>query len=126
MNNNSGLSSKEVIISRSKYGSNILTKKKKNTFIKLVIESLGDPIVKILLMALAIKVIFLFKNSNSFETIGILMAIVFSCVISALSEYGSEKAFEKLNIENSSINVKVKRNNKKTIVKMEEIVVGDI
>ena len=37
-----GLSSKEVINRRNKYGSNKLTSKSKNTFIKLVIESLGD------------------------------------------------------------------------------------
>ena len=66
MNTNykTGLSFKEVNISRNKYGSNVLTKKKKHTFIKLVIESLGDPIIKILLIALGIKLLFLFRDSN--------------------------------------------------------------
>ena len=125
-NINSGLNNKEVEISRNKYGSNKIENRKRSTFLKLVMESLGDPIIKILVIALAIKVIFLFKNTNIFETIGIIIAIFLASFISAISEYGSEKAFEKLNSENSIIKVKVKRNSKKLIINMEDIVVGDI
>lgn len=121
-----GLSSKEVINRRNKYGSNKLTSKNKNTFIKLVLESLGDPIIKILLIALAIKVIFLFKDSDIYETVGIFIAIFLATIISTLSEYGSEKAFEKLNEENSIIKVKVLRNAKKETINIDELVVGDI
>ena len=70
-----GLSELEVIESRQKYGSNELEKKKKNKFWDLFIESLGDPIIKILLIALAIKIVFLFQDFNYYETIGILIAI---------------------------------------------------
>ena len=45
-----GLSSKEVINRRNKYGSNKLTSKGKNSFFQLIIESLSDPIIKILLI----------------------------------------------------------------------------
>lgn len=121
-----GLSSKEVINRRNKYGSNKLTSKNKNTFIKLVLESLSDPIIKILLIALAIKVIFLFKDSDIYETVGIFIAIFLATIISTLSEYGSEKAFEKLNEENSIIKVKVLRNAKKETINIDELVVGDI
>ena len=72
-----GLTDKEVIESRKKYGSNLLKSKKKNSFFKLLIESLGDPIIKILLVALAIKVVFLFKDFDWYETLGILIAIFF-------------------------------------------------
>ena len=51
-----GLSDKEVSESRKKYGSNRLDIKKRNTFLKLIIESLNDPIIKILLIALGIKI----------------------------------------------------------------------
>lgn len=121
-----GLSSKEVINRRNKYGSNKLTSKNKNSFIKLVFESLSDPIIKILLIALAIKVIFLFKDSDIYETVGIFIAIFLATIISTLSEYGSEKAFEKLNEENSIIKVKVLRNSKKETINIDELVVGDI
>ena len=121
-----GLSGKEVINRRNKYGSNKLTSKSKNSFIKLVFESLSDPIIKILLIALAIKVIFLFKDSDIYETVGIFIAIFLATIISTLSEYGSEKAFEKLNEENSIIKVKVLRNSKKETINIDELVVGDI
>ncbi len=121
-----GLSSKEVINRRKKYGSNELTSKGKNSFFQLIIESLSDPIIKILLIALAIKVIFLFKDSDIYETVGIFIAIFLATIISSLSEYGSEKAFEKLNEENSIIKVKVLRNSKRETINIDEIVVGDI
>ncbi len=121
-----GLNDDEIKASLKKYGNNKINIRKKNSFIKLVLESLGDPIIKILIIALAIKIIFLFKDSNIYETLGIFIAIFLASFISAISEYGSEKAFEKLSEENSIIKVKVIRNSKKIIVNMDEIVVGDI
>ena len=61
MFNINGLSNEEVIESRKKHGNNSISGKNKNTFFRLFIEALGDPIIKILLLALAIKTIFLFK-----------------------------------------------------------------
>ena len=121
-----GLSSKEVINRRNKYGSNKITSKSKNSILKLIFESLSDPIIKILLIALGVKLIFLFKDSEIYETIGIFIAIFLATIISTLSEYGSEKAFEKLNSENSIIKVKVLRNSKKEVINIDELVVGDI
>ncbi len=121
-----GLSNKEVVQNRLKYGSNKLNHKKKNSFIKLVLESFSDPIIKILLLALAIKIIFLFRDSNIYETLGIVIAIFLATFVSALSEYGSEKAFEKLCEENSIIKVKVLRNSKKITINIDELVYGDI
>ena len=128
MNNKirTGLSNKEVVQNRLKYGSNVLNYKKKNGFFRLILESFSDPIIKILLLALAIKIIFLFKDSNVYETLGIVIAICLATFVSALSEYGSEKAFEKLCEENSIIKVKVIRNSKKITINIDEIVYGDI
>ena len=125
-NKNTGLNNKEVLESRKKHGSNIISIKNKNTFFRIVIESLNDPIIKILLIALAIKVLFLFKDSNLYETLGIAVSVFLACFISSISEYGSEKAFEKLSEENSNIKVKVLRNSKLTIIDIKDIVVGDV
>ena len=62
MLNTNGLSKEEVIKSRKKYGTNTLTSKKKKSFLMQFVETLGDPIIKILLTALIIKTIFLFKD----------------------------------------------------------------
>lgn len=121
-----GLNDNEVIKSRTLYGTNEITKVKKNTFIRLLIESLGDPIIKILLIALAIKIIVLFRNFDWYETIGILIAILLASFISSISEYGSEQAFNRLQEESIKIKVKVRRNNQIIEVSLSDIVVGDI
>lgn len=124
--NERGLTNEEVIKSRKKYGNNSITLSKQNKFINLLIESLGDPIIKILLIALAIKVIFLFKDFDFFETIGIVIAIFVATFISSLSEYGSEKAFSKMQAEASKIKCKVKRNNSVEEIPIDDVVVGDL
>ena len=121
-----GLSNEKVIINRKKYGSNEISKIKKDSFIKLLVATLGDPIIKILLIALMLKTIFLFQHFDWYETIGIVIAILFASLISTISEYGSEKAFEKLQEEVSKVSCKVIRNGKKTEIPVNEVVVEDI
>ena len=50
-----GLSDSEVLENRTKYGSNELSKLKKDGFLKILINTLGDPIIKILLIKLKNK-----------------------------------------------------------------------
>lgn len=121
-----GLNDEQVVVNRKKYGTNAISSKKQNSFMKLFIETLADPIIKILLIALAIKTIFLFHDFDWFETIGIVIAILVASLISAISEYGSESAFERLQEESSKINCKVKRNNKIVEVSINDVVVDDI
>ena len=124
--NITGLSKEEVTKNREKYGSNNIRFNNKNTFFSLLLESLGDPIIKILLIALMIKVIFLFKDFDWFETLGILIAIFVASFISTISEYGSEKAFEKLQEESSMIKCRLKRDGSVVEVPIDDVVVGDI
>lgn len=124
--NRNGLSSDEVVVSRKKYGSNALSKVKGNGFWKLMLESLGDPIIKILLVALAIKVVFLFRDFDWFETLGILIAVFLATFISTISEYGSEAAFQRLQEESSKIVVRVLRDGKVFEIPIDEVVVADV
>ena len=121
-----GLTDEEVIVSRKKYGSNIITDKKQDGFFKLLIESLGDPIIKILLIALAVKIVFLFQDFNWFETLGILIAIFLASFISSVSEYGSEQAFKRLQEESEKTSTRVIRNNKIYEISIDEVVKDDI
>ena len=126
MINNNGLTNEEVIINRKKYGSNILSKKKQDSFFKLLLETFSDPIIKILLIALGIRTIFLIRDFDWYETIGIVLAIIIASLISSISEYGSTKAFNKLTEETSKINVRVKRNGQIITIPIDEVVVNDI
>ncbi len=125
-NTKTGLKEEEVIESIKKYGDNKISSTKKEGFLRLFIETLGDPIIKILIIALAIKTIFLFKDFDWFETVGIVIAIFVASFISSISEYGSEKAFERLQEESAKINSRVRRDGQVKEVNIEKIVCGDI
>ena len=121
-----GLSDNDVLLSRKKNGTNSLIIDRKNSFTKLLIESLGDPIIKILIVVLGIKTVLLFKNFDWYETIGIMIAIFLASFISSISEYGSEKAFDKMQEEASKTRCKVKRNRSIIEIPVEDVVVGDM
>lgn len=121
-----GLSSEEVKISEQKYGRNEITNTKKNTFFHLFIESLGDPIIKILLIVLAVKTVFLFQSFDWFETLGIVIAILLASLISTISEYGSEKSFQKMQEESSKVKCKCIRDGHLQEINIEDIVTKDI
>ncbi len=123
---NIGLTKEQVAKERNKNGSNILVTHKSNSFFKLLLETLGDPIIRILLIALAIKTLFLFRNFDWYETIGILVAILLASLISSISEYGSEAAFKRLQEESSKIKTKVLRDKKLVELNIEEVVTNDI
>lgn len=126
MINKNGLTSDEVIKNRKKYGNNSLTKKNNDTFFKLLLETLSDPIIKILLIALGIKTIFLIKDFDWYETVGIVIAIMVASLISSISEYGSMRAFNKLTEETSLIKVRTKRDNKVIEIPINDVVYNDI
>jgi len=121
-----GLTQGEVEKNRKIYGNNSISKTESHGFFKLLLESLGDPIIKILLVALAIKIVFLFKDFDYFETLGILIAIFLASFISTISEYGSEAAFRRLQEESAKIKVKVIRDGALQVIPIEDIVVNDL
>lgn len=121
-----GLTGDEVKQAREKYGENRISKRKRKGFIMSFLESFGDPVIKILLIALAINIIFLFKETSWLETVGIGVSILLATLVSTISEYGSESAFERLQEEASRINCRVQRADGLKQIPFTEIVVGDI
>ncbi len=121
-----GLSEEQVRNSRKKYGSNTLTRKKRKSFFRQFLNSFGDPIIKILMAALAINLLFLFKDADWFEALGIAIAIFLATFISTLSEYGSESAFLELQRTAANITCRVKRNGVLAEIPIADLVVGDI
>ena len=71
-----GLTSEEVKKSKEAHGNNSLEKEKTKGFFGKFFENLNDPIIKILILALLIDVIFTFGNCNLFEVFGIVAAIL--------------------------------------------------
>lgn len=126
MVNARGLTASEVEASRKKYGENRLTKKKRRSIFRQFIENLGDPVIRILLCALGVNLLFIFKRADWFETGGIAAAVFLATFISTLSEYGSEAAFAKLCEESSALVCRVRRAEGIVELQSSELVVGDI
>ena len=121
-----GLSSEEVLASREKHGDNSLAKEKTKGIVRRFFENLNDPIIKVLIIALAVEVIFTFKNCNFFELFGIVSAILIATTVSTVSEYGSERAFQKMQADGMEAKVRVLRSGEIIEIPCVEIVVGDI
>ena len=121
-----GLTNEEVIVSRERFGENKLVEYKRKSFLRCLLSNLGDPIIKVLIGALFINVIFMFPHINWFESGGILASIIISSVVSTVSEYSSENTFEKLKEKSSNTNAVVKRCGGVCEIKSEELVVGDL
>ena len=121
-----GLSPQAVERSRQKHGSNALTKQGRSGFGKQLLSNFGDPIIKILLAALLLNLLFVFKEQNWFESVGIAIAIFLATFVSTLSEYGSESAFLRLQQEAQALRCRVMREGKIALIPLEEVVVGDL
>ena len=75
---------------------------------------------------MGIKTIFLIKDFDWYETVGIVIAIMVASLISSISEYGSMRAFNKLTEETSLIKVRAKRDNKVIEIPINDVVYNDI
>ena len=85
----------EAEASRREHGGNLLSVKRKKSFLRQFVGNLGDPVIRILLGALVLNLLFSLTGEGAdwFETGGIALAVFLATLISTLSEYGSEAAF---------------------------------
>lgn len=121
-----GLSDAQVAESKQKYGDNSLTEQKKESFWSKLLDNFGDPMIKILCVALIINVVFAFLGQTKwYESIGIALAVILATFVSTFSEYRNESAFQKLQEEASRILCKVYRNGNVVEIPISDIVTGD-
>ena len=116
-----GLTKEEVIKSREKYGSNELSKKKKESLLIKILKIFKEPMFLLLLIAASVY----FLVGEYGDGIIMLIFVLAICLIEFLQETKTDKALDELN-KLSSLNVKVIRAGKKLIIKSEDVVVGDI
>lgn len=129
-----GLTDSQAEESKQKYGDNSMTEQASESFWDKLKGNLGDPMIKILIVALLINVVLAILGGVGiikegapewYEPIGIFIAIALATLVSTFSEYRNENAFQKLQEEASRIMCKVYRNDVITEVAINDIVVGD-
>lgn len=121
-----GLSGEQVAKSRRENGDNALVKEKTKGFFRKFIENLSDPIIKVLLFAVALEVIFTFGNCNWLEIGGIMIAVLIATVVSTASEHGSEAAFAKMQEDSGKAYARALRDGVLEKIPVSDIVVGDV
>ena len=121
-----GLTSQEAEQSLKKYGNNALSKPPQQTFFEKLLDNFQDPIIRILIVALLINVVFVYMGyADWIETAGIFVAIILATFVSTWSEYSNENAFQKLQEEASRITCKVWRDGQPVELRIDDLVVGD-
>lgn len=119
--NEKGLSSKEAKKRLLDNGKNILPKKKKDSFIKILLKGILDPIV----LLLVVTVIFSLIVGEKTDAIAISFIILVDLILGAVQEWKAEKNADSLS---SIIKVKVNvlRDGKEVEIDSEDLVVGDV
>ena len=121
-----GLSNKEVEKSRLENGSNEIKEQKRASFLKSFISNLSDPIIRVLIIALFVNIIFMFPHINWFESGGIALSILIATLVSTISEHSSSNAFERLKSQSENALCRVRREGGVVEIPTAEVVVGDI
>lgn len=129
-----GLSDLQVKESRSKNGTNELTKKEADSLFSMFIGAFDDIWIKVLCAALVLKIVLavlgvfvpaLSGGNDVIEIVSILLAIALATGFSTLSEYRNSTRSEALQEEYSKTYAKVIRNGKLVNILTSEIVKGD-
>ena len=121
-----GLSSAEAEKRLAENGKNKLAEAKKDSLIKRFFKQMADPMIIILLVAAAISAVTsAIEGESPVDVFIILFVVIINAVLGVYQESKAEKAIEALQ-EMSAATSKVLRDGKITIVKSEDLVVGDV
>ena len=116
-----GLSSNEAKERIKKYGKNELPKKKRDSFFKLLIKGLLDPIVIILV----ITIVFSFIINEKFDAYAIMFIMVVDLIIGATQEWSASKTADSLS-KLIRVNNKVIRDGKLIEILSLDLTIGDV
>jgi calcium-translocating P-type ATPase len=121
-----GLTTAEAAQSKAAHGDNNLTEQPGETFWSKLLHNLGDPMIKILCVALIINIVFtILGETEWYESVGIAAAIIIATLVSTFSEHKNENAFRTLQAEASKIICKGYRDGTVGEIAIGDIVIGD-
>ena len=122
-----GLSDSQVEESRNKYGSNQIKEAEPETFWQQFLEGFEDPMIRILCVIAAIMlVMFFFGQSEWYEPVGTIIAVLLVNFVSAKTGVANDKAYKKLKDSQKKDSAKVVRNGSLAVIEVDDLVVGDI
>lgn len=121
-----GLTDKEVLESREKYGSNVIPDSEPTTFWEEFKETFGDPMIKILLVIVAIMIVMFFLgHAEIYEPIGTIVAVLIVAFVTAKTGVASDTKYRELKDSTKKDTCKVYRDGIISVVEIDDVVVGD-
>jgi Ca2+-transporting ATPase len=122
-----GITTAQIAKFRATYGANAMTPPIREPLWKQYLEKFNDPIIRILLLAVAVStIVSVIRGSGLLDTIGIIIAILLATGIAFFNEYRSSREFDVLNAHRDDVAIKVIRDGHPASVPSREIVVGDL
>ncbi len=122
-NLNTGLDNSKVLNNRKRFGENKFIEQKKETILIKFLKTFKDSLIIILMISAIISVIL--DPSNYFDSIIILIVVLFNSILGVIQEISAEKSLDALK-KMSSKYCRVVRNNKKIKIESKMVVAGDI
>lgn len=122
-----GLTAAEVEESRKKHGANSIPEAEPETFWQLFLEGFQDPMIRILcVIAVIMFGMFLVGESDWYEPVGTIIAILLVNFVSARTGVANDRAYRDLKASQKKDTVKVLREGVIKVIPADEVVVGDV
>lgn len=122
-----GLTDAQVEESRKKYGSNQIKEAEPETFWQQFLAGFEDPMIKVLcVIAVIMMIMFFTGNSDWYEPVGTILAILIVNFVSAKTGVANDAAYKKLKDSQKKDSAKVLRNGQVVMVEVDDLVVGDV
>lgn len=122
-----GLTAAEVEESRKKHGANSIPEAEPETFWQLFLEGFQDPMIRILcVIAVIMFGMFLVGESDWYEPVGTIIAILLVNFVSARTGVANDRAYRDLKASQKKDTVKVLRESVIKVIPADEVVVGDV
>ena len=122
-----GLTAAEVEESRKKHGANSIPEAEPETFWQLFLEGFQDPMIRILcVIAVIMFGMFLAGESDWYEPVGTIIAILLVNFVSARTGVANDRAYRDLKASQKKDTVKARREGVIKVIPADEVVVGDV
>jgi calcium-translocating P-type ATPase len=95
-------------------------------FFRRFLSNLNDPVIRVLLIALGLNLLLMFRRADWLESVGIALSVLLATTISTLSQMGSERAFARLREDGRRTLCRVLRDGAVCELALEDVVVGDV
>ncbi|CAN6293557.1 unnamed protein product [Urochloa humidicola] len=120
----------DVLRRRAAFGANTHPRRKPKRFWRHVVEALSDVFLIVLLVCAAVSLGFGIKEHGLrdgwYDGVSIFLAVFLVAAVSAVSNHGQAKRFDRLASESDDVTVAVVRGGRRREVSIFEVVVGDV